>query len=365
MDDLGIQHIRPSRRRPGEYQGVGAHVVTRNRIIYGGNAPPNCVATGYTGETNNLNFASAPAAGSPGPAIIFSQDNPGLYSANCAYAKSVGDTHLDTVMGLHYDFQAQGDFVAADTADFVVEERQVSGAPNWPNAALNRAVGTQMGEDRVAVCGNPLGSASLIVNGEFIYLEDGSYFSTPGGVDIWRLGNAYNITDQNGNSVKATDNVLYLDVNIGLGQWPADVTGLIANANGNVNQIGIQGGGVLTAPFYFGGFYSRYGDSWRLYERSLLSVCGEQPEPGNPTAPFYAKDLPQELYQHARGVCTNAGVQGNALLDDYLDVGVIGEDSAANAFVNARQPVAVGYITNPKKCTRGCPGTVGAANPSN
>ena len=76
-----------------------------------------------------------PPLGSPGPAIIFSQDNPGLYSANCAYAKSVRDTHLDTVMGLHYDCQAQGDFVPeADAANFVVEERQVSGrAESWPN----------------------------------------------------------------------------------------------------------------------------------------------------------------------------------------------------------------------------------------
>jgi len=335
----------------------GSKIVTRERIIYGGNAPPNCVAIGFTGETNNLDFSLSPPAAPPGPAVIFSESSAGSASANCAAATSVGDTHLDTVMGLHYDFQAQGDFVVADTPDFVVEERQVSGAPNWPNAALNRAVATQMGADAVAVCGNPFGSALLIVNGDNVYLEDGHVFSTANGLDIWRMGNVYNITDQNGNSVNATDNVLYLNVAIGLGQWPAGVTGLIANANGNVHQLGIQGGGVLTAPFFFGRFYSRYGDSWRLWDQSLLSVCGEQLEPSNPVAPFYAKDLPQELYQYARGVCTNAGVQGNELLDDCtLDVAVIGDDSAANVFVNARQPVAEGYITNPKPCVRDvCP----------
>ncbi len=335
-------------------QSAGANVVTRNRIIYGGSAPPNCVVQGYTAETNNLNFASAPAASAPGPAVIFSQDNPGLYSANCVYAKSVGDTHVGTVMGLHYDFQALGDFVTADTSNFVVEERHVAAPAPWLGAALNRAVATQMGEDSVAVCGNPLGSASLIVNGDTIFIEDGQVFSTTNGVDIWHLGNVYNITDQNGNSVKATDNVLYLNVEIGLGQWPANVTGLIANANGNVNQIASSNNIVLTAPFWFPRFYSKYGDSWRLFDEDPLGVCGEQGDSSNPTAPFYADNLPQELYQQARGVCTNAGVQGNALLDDCtLDVGVIGDDSAANVFVNARQPVAVGLITNPNSCVLG------------
>ncbi len=333
-------------------QGAGAHVVTRNRITYGGNAPPNCIVRGYTGETNNLNFASAPGASSPGPAIIFSQDNPGLYSANCAYASSVGDTHLDTVMGLHYDFQAQGDVVVAQAdPDFVVEARQVSGAPNWPNAAVNKAIATQMGQDAVAVCLNPDQVPELFVNGRLIELEDGHVFSTSDGVDIWRFGPVYNVTDQNGNSLKAETHPGWINASVGFGQWPADVTGLVANANGNVNQIATRYGDVLTAPFWFRHFYRDYADSWWLnFDQSLLWVCGAI-DNGNPQAPFYAKDLPRELYQHARGVCTNAGVQGNALLDDCtLDVAVIGDDSAADFFVNARQPVAEGYISNPKAC---------------
>jgi hypothetical protein len=350
-------------------QGAGAHIVTKNRIIYGGNAPPNCVVRGYSGETNNLNFASAPAASSPGPAIIFSQDNPGLYSANCAYASSVGDTHLDTVLGLHYDFQASGDFVVAqvDQDDFIVEERQVSGAPSWPNAAVNHAVATQMGRDVVAVCLNSFrGGSDLFVNYQFIDLGDGQVYSTPDGVDIWRFGNAYNITDQNGNSVKAVTNPTWMDVSIGLGRWPASLTGLIANANGNVNQIGARAGTVLTAPFSFGQFYPVYGDSWRApFDRSLLWVCGEQTAPGNPQTPFYATDLPLELYNSARSVCTAAGVRGNPLLDSCtLDVAVIGDDAAADFFITARQPVAVGYIVSPKKCSHGCPGTSGSADPS-
>jgi len=51
---------------------AGAAYVSRTRIFYGGTAPPNCVVGGFTGETNNLNFAvPAPAPSAPGPALIW------------------------------------------------------------------------------------------------------------------------------------------------------------------------------------------------------------------------------------------------------------------------------------------------------
>lgn len=331
----------------------GAEIITRNRIFYGGAAPPNCVAIGFTGETNNLSFpASPPAPTKPGPAVIFTENSAGPpASSNCAAATTVGDTHLYTFQGLFYDFQASGDFVVAQVnPNFVVEARQVSGAPTWPNAAVNHAIATQMGRDTVAVCQADIG-ANLFVNDRLIELGDGQVYSTPNGVDIWRVGNAYNATDQSGNSVNAVVNAnasnFWINATLGLGHWPANLTGLVANANGNVNQIASSGGFVLTTPFPFGEFYDVYGESWRVgFEGGdLLSVCGEQTEIGDPRIPFYAIQLPPQLYKHARAVCTAAGVTGVALLDACtLDVTVIGSDAAAQVYVNARQPVAVGYI---------------------
>ncbi len=338
------------------FNPTGVQVITRNSIDYGGTAPPNCVAVGFTGETNSLNFPlSPPAPSSPGPALLFTENTTGG-SANCAAATSVGDTHLYTPLGLHYDFQASGDFVVAQgDPNFVVETRQVSGAPTWPNAALNHDIAAQMGRDTVAVCGpTQFGGSQLIVNGRFIELEDGGVYSTPNGVDIWRFGDTYNATDQSGNSVNAVVNAYsptsWINLTIGLGHWPANLTGLIANANQDVNQIALSGGGALTAPFAFGEFYHGYGQSWRVgfEEESLLSVCGEQTEIGDPLIPFYARQLPPQLYEQSRAVCTTAGVTGDALLDACtLDVGVIGNDTAAQFWVNARQPVAVGTIIGP------------------
>jgi hypothetical protein len=335
----------------------GADLVVRERIDYGGTAPPNCLAKGFTGETNNLNFPlSPPAPSSPGPAIIFETNTAGGASANCAAATSVGDTHLYTALGLHYDFQASGDFVVAQAdRDFLVEARQVSGAPNWPNAALNHDIAAQMGRDTVAVCGpTQFGGSQLFVDGQPIDLEDGHVYSTPNGVDIWRFGDRYNATDQSGNSVNAVVNTYspnsWINLTIGLGNWPANLTGLVANANQDVYQIASSGRDVLTAPFAFGEFYHLYGDSWRVgFEgEDLLSVCGEQTEIGDPRIPFYASQLPPQLYEQSRAVCTAAGVIGDALLDACtLDVGVIGNEAAAQVYVNARQPVAVGTIIGP------------------
>jgi hypothetical protein len=138
-------------------------------------------------------------------------------------------------------------------------------------------------------------------------------------------------------------------VNVGLGHWPATVRGLIANANGNVNQIATRDNYVLTSAFNFNKLYHRYADSWRVpAEASMLSVCnGEKEiERGAPKLAFYAKDLEPAIRQKAMGVCAAAGVNPGPLLDACtLDVAVIGNDAAAKVFVNLTPPAQVGTVT--------------------
>jgi hypothetical protein len=330
----------------------GADIAARTRIIYGGTAPPPCVAQGFTAETNNLSFGpTAPGASVPGPAVIFRESTAGGATSNCAAAASVGDTHLATLGGLFYDFQASGDFVLAEVdPDFVVQTRQVSGAPTWPDASVNKAVATRMGKTQVAICLPSAGNdtpARLHVDGKATGLDDGKSISLPDGVDIVRRGNVYVIMGQNGDSVRATVNPTWIDVSVGLGRWPAKVSGLIANPNGNVNQIEARDGTVLTNPFPFEDLYHRYADSWRVAPReSLLSVCGgNEIERGIPRKPFYASDLEPKVREKALAVCIAAGVKAGPLLDACtLDVAVIGNDAAAKVFVGTGTPVALGNV---------------------
>ena len=331
----------------------GATVHVRTGVTSGTTAGPACDLQGFTGESNNLTLVNtAPAAvmGSM-PALLFSQSNPAPAgtAATCADATSVGDTHLTTLGGLLYDFQASGDFVLAQTGkDFIVETRQVSGAPTWPNATVNKAVATRMGETRVAVCTAP---ARLAIDGTSTEIADGKTLSLPSGINILHTGNVYLIGDQSGNSVRAEDNGTHINVSVGLGHWPEKVRGILANAKGT-NQIETSTGAVLTSPFAFNDLYHRYADSWRVpAQESLLSVCGDQElETGIPKKSFYAKDLDPKVAKRAQAICREAGVKVKSLLDACtLDVAVIGRETAAKVFAGLRAPAAVGRVVSSRR----------------
>jgi hypothetical protein len=327
----------------------GSTIVPRTEIIYGGTSAPVCSAQGFTGETNNLSFGpGAPAPSPPGPAILFTESSAGGAPSNCAAAVSVGDTHLTTVAGLHYDFQASGDFVLAETGPtFVVQTRQASGAPTWPNASVNKAVATQMGKTSVSVCVAP---RRLVIDRRTRSLADGQSLSLPDGVTVSRSGDIYIIQDDNGDCVRAQINHItqpandWIDVSVGLGNsaQATKTRGLLGNPNGNVNELALPNGIVLREPVSFELLYGRYGNSWRVLPGQSL-LCGDREvRPGNPSRPFYANDLNREQYDHARAICTKVGVtEPSALNDCTLDVTVLGSDVAANVFVRAPLPVAV------------------------
>lgn len=317
-------------------------VVVKTTVHNGTTNAPSCVVEGFTGETNNLTLVGAPAlATGASPAIETQQTNIAGTAASCAAAAGIGDTHLRTFNGLFYDFQATGDFLLAQASDFAVQTRQVSGAPTWPDASLNHAVATRMGSTRVALCVVP---ARLAVDGRLADLADGKTLSLPSGVDVFRTGNVYLVTDLRGNSMRAVMNDTWIDVSVGLGTWPTNVRGLLANANGNVNQLAMSDGTVLSSPLSFQDLYHRYGDSWRVAPAdSMLSNCGQEIQRGIPAKSFFASDLPQTIRDRARGICTQAGVKIPALLDACtLDIAVLGSEKAAAVYVGLPAPTGVG-----------------------
>lgn len=322
---------------------AGSTLTPRTQIIYGGNAAPVCTATGFTAETNNLSFGPAAPPGSPpGPALIFVESSAGGATSNCAAATGVGDTHLTTFSGLLYDFQAAGDFLLAQRGPgFVVQTRQVSGRPIWPDASINKAVATRMGKTQVAICTEP---ERLVIDGGQVDIKNGETIVVSDDVAVSLMGNAYIVTSQSGDSIRAQVNGPYIDVSVGLGEWPTKVVGLLANPGGNINNLGMSDGTVLPLPVSFKDLYYRYGDSWRVSEKeSLLSVCGDKyVEQGNPDRPFYSRDLDPKIYESAQAICVVAGVKEGPLLDAcILDVAFFGRESAANVFANTSPPAAV------------------------
>jgi hypothetical protein len=337
----------------GDSSGVGgtatfnnnAALVTRIRINYGGTAAPTCVAQGFTAEKNNLSFGpSAPVGSQPGPAVIFAESTAGGAPANCAASTSVGDTHLTTLSGLLYDFQATGDFELLETkSGFVVQNRQVSGAPTWPNAAVNSAIAALLGKTKVAVC---LAPQKVVVDGKVLPLRQGQVERLGDGTQISLRGNSYLLRGASGDWVKADVVTNHIDVTVGLGQWPIQAQGLLVSANGDPNQVATRDGPVLKIPFSFEEFYHRYGESWRVRPAdSMLNVCGEAKQSGLPSKPFYAKDLDPQIAKRVRTICSEAGIKPGPLLDAcMIDVAFTGQKSAADVHAKTRQPVAVGII---------------------
>lgn len=324
----------------------GTTLVVRTQIQdkqFGNTMPPSCQNfLGFTRESNNLHLIQAPTmmTNSPLPSIVFQETNNNV-TVLPGCASSLGDTHLMTFDGLFFDFQATGEFLLAQPAsDFIVQTHQVSGAPKWPNAAINKAVAVKMGKTSVAIC---LAPARLEIDGKLAHLDSGRSLSLAGDVTLLRRGDTYFIGRPGGEVVRAdVNNNEYIDVYVGHAPG-ATVRGLLGNANGATSDdIAMQAGGVLTQPVSFADLYGRYADSWRVPSNQSLLCPGQKIEHGKPGAPIYANNLTPSQYTLAQGVCAAAGVKDPTLLDAcILDVTVIGSNKAANAFVGLTPPVAV------------------------
>jgi hypothetical protein len=260
----------------------------------------------------------------------------------CLPPGTLGDTHITTLDGLYYDFQAQGDFLLITTnPTFIVQTRQVSGAPNWPNASVNHAVAMQLGAHRIALFIEPM---RLVIDGKTVALDDGKSLPLPGGDTVARAGNVYTARSLAGETVKVTLNDSYLNVGVGLGYAPDGAArGLLGNGNGKSDDdLRAPDGRPLATPVTFGDLYGVYAEGLRVSPRESL-FGDEQPIAlAAPAKPFYAGDLDPQHYQPAHAACVAAGIKIDAFLDACtLDVAVIGSPNAVQGFAGAPPPVQV------------------------
>ncbi len=322
---------------------AGTTITVRTAVNSGmGAVPPTCDSVGFTGETNNLTLVTAPVLTQANdlnwPSIAFTETNNAPTPVSCSTADSIGDTHLTTFAGLYYDFQASGDFLLASAGpDFVVQARQASGAPNWPNASLNKGIGTQMGKTRVAVYVEP---DRLVVDGRPNDLADGKGLELPGGVQVLRHGNMYAISDEKGNWVHAQLNGSYINARVGLGHTPQpQARGLLGKPGGSVNQLVTANGVALKEPVAFTDLYHSYGDSWRVQPNQSLFTEISTIRAGIPDKLFFARHLSPQEFTRARAICKAAHVTNAQFLDSCtLDTAVLNDEGAAQIFVKAAPP---------------------------
>jgi RHS repeat-associated protein len=258
---------------------------------------------------------------------------------NCFFGGcSYGDTHIYTADGVHYDFQAAGEFIALTSPDRAIEV-QVRQEPWFGSTQVTfaTAVAARVDGDRVGVYAKE--PTFLRVNGVAVDPLDFAE-RLPNGGSVERHGGLVTIGWPDGSrlTIQRVANSLNYSFRPGNGVGPT-LRGLLGSGDGNpANDLIGRDGVVLDRadPAFATKLYGQFGKSWRILPgESLFDYL-----PGESTATFTRLDIPSSavtssslaasVRTNAEAVCRAVGVQSEPLLDDcVVDVGVTGDSAFA------------------------------------
>ena len=323
------------------FTGAPATVVVRQAVNNGTTNAPSCTSSfnGTTAETNNLNLTGGcTASGGAKPAIVFTETGGGTLPPGV----SIGDPHFTTFQSSHYNFMEAGEYILVQAPNLTVQSRQaLISAAGQPAIAQNIAMAVKMGSASVTVY-----PTSLVVNGNTVTLADTHAMSLGGGVVVARNRNLYTISRANGDIVQGRQIAssgpfpahVDITVNLGGGTDPSKVSGLLVSNPTAPKPVVLRSGVALAALATVADLHT-FADSWRIAPKESLFRAEGRPVVSGLVKPLTLDDLEAAKRTSARQICVDAGVTGDASLDDCtLDVGATGDKTLANAFVHVAEP---------------------------
>jgi von Willebrand factor type D domain/RTX calcium-binding nonapeptide repeat (4 copies) len=189
---------------------------------------------------------------------------------------STGDPHIYTFDGLHYDFQATGDFVLVRglDSDLEVQVRQTPWVANL-ETTINTGLATVVDGNRVEFYTDQrqpiindlsvtlaIGASQALGNGSISRSSISGY-----GIE----GDLYTITYANGAVLKnAVYHGFLMDPTLDL-VGSQNVVGLLGNNNGNAgDDLALRDGTLLTNPLAPENLYGAFSSSWQVAENESL-----------------------------------------------------------------------------------------------
>lgn len=242
-----------------------------------------------------------------------------------------GEPHVKTFDGARYDLQLVGEFTLAATDGLTVQTRT---APYWSSTTVS-----VISAAAIEVDGHRL---TAQIGRESVLWLDGEPVSLAKARDGLELGRSTAVVYGNTLFVEtATGSVVemhglesgYLDVYVGPGDGSGPWSGLLGSPDGDhVNDLTTRDGAVLDAEYTIEQLYGKFGQSWRITDRTSLFDYAD----GESTATFTdlsfpsrhltLDDLSADRRAVAETVCRLAGIQKISQLEDCVfDYAVTGD----------------------------------------
>jgi hypothetical protein len=316
-----------------------ASLTLRVATVNGTSNAPNCASsfTGTTAESNNLNLTGGctPVSGTA-PAIVFTESGGGPLPAGV----SVGDPHLTTIHGAHYNFQHSGEFILVQSdPDLQVQVRQaLITPPTEPAIAYNIGAAIKMGNAKFVAT-----LKSIEINGSRRTIENDHAIDIGSGVTVLRQGSMYTVSRPSGDIVHINSLGDHFDITVQLGATNhSTVHGLlVGNPDDEIHPLVGRDNKPIKGTVTKAALQA-FTESWRVNLKESLFGDEDRPKPSSPVVELTTDRLDKDKAEQARKICVERGVKEETALDDcILDVSVTGKPDAADVFVFAPKPKLV------------------------